>query len=101
MFRRGRAGRGNPRACRVNWVQCRRQRAYPYAGKHRRAVRARRRDHVTPIVDARALIARFLTDEAFAAGRRDGRYLALCGVDVLPAPLTVAEAHHCRGCVAS
>jgi hypothetical protein len=43
----------------------------------------------------------FLTDEAFAAGRRDGRYLALCGVDVLPAPLTAAEAHHCSGCVAS
>jgi hypothetical protein len=86
--------------CPVSWVRWRRQRACPYAGKHRRAVRARRRDHVTPIVEARALTAHFLTDEAFAADRLDGRCVALCGADVLPPPPTVAEAHHCSGCVA-
>jgi hypothetical protein len=85
----------------VNW-RVRQRPGYRDAGKHRRADRGRRRDHAIPIVDARTLTAHRVTDEAFAAGRRpEGRYVALCGLDVLPASLTVAEVRHCRGCVAS
>jgi hypothetical protein len=52
------------------------------------------------MVDARTRTAHLLTDEALAAGRRgEGRYTALCGVEVLPASLTVAERGHCTSCV--
>jgi hypothetical protein len=51
------------------------------------------------MVDARTLQAHLLTDEALAAGRRgEGRYVALCGVDVLPAALVTREARYCRLC---
>jgi hypothetical protein len=73
------------------------------AGKHRRASRHSARiplRHVG-VVDARTLTEHLLTDDAMAAGRRpQGRYLALCGVVVLPAALTVGERDHCRGCMA-
>jgi hypothetical protein len=52
------------------------------------------------MVDARTLQAHLLTDEALAAGRRgEGRYVARCGVDVLPASLTAAERGYCTSCV--
>jgi hypothetical protein len=52
------------------------------------------------MVDARTLEAHLLTDEALAAGRRgEGRYTALCGVNVLPASLTAAERGYCTSCV--
>jgi hypothetical protein len=52
------------------------------------------------MVDAHTLTAHLLTDEALAVGRRgEGRYTALCGVDVLPASLTAAERGFCRSCI--
>lgn len=82
----------------MSWLQ--RRRDYRGAGKHRR--RERRHRITIPLVDAHTLMAHYLTDEAFAAGRlAAGRYVALCGRDVLPASLTVAEVDHCRRCVAS
>lgn len=82
----------------MSWLQ--RRGDYRDAGKHRR--RERRHRTAIPLVDAHTLTAHYLTDEALAAGRRGaGRYVALCGLDVLPASLTVAEVDHCRRCVAS
>jgi hypothetical protein len=44
-------------------------------------------------------IAHRLTREAFAAGRRaGGRYVALCGAQVLPARLTAPARSHCPAC---
>jgi hypothetical protein len=81
----------------VSWLQ--RRGDYRDAGRHRRASR---RPRTVEMVDARTLQAHFLTDEALDAGRRGaGRYVALCGRDVLPASLTVAQARYCTGCVAS
>lgn len=51
------------------------------------------------LVDSSTDIAHRVTDEAFAAGRRDGgRYRALCGVLVLPASLTAPGRGHCPAC---
>lgn len=81
----------------MSWLQ--RRGDYRDAGRHRRGTRRRR---CLPLVDAHTLMAHYLTDEAFAAGRlAAGRYVALCGRDVLPASLTVAEVEYCRRCVAS
>lgn len=42
-----------------------------------------------------------VTDEAMVTGRRaGGRYAAVCGVDVLPASLTVPERRFCHDCAA-
>jgi hypothetical protein len=80
-----------------------RRRDYTNAGRHRREDhRARLRRRTVEMVDARTLQAHLLTDEALAAGRRgDGRYIALCGSDVLPASLAAAERGFCRRCVVS
>jgi hypothetical protein len=52
-------------------------------------------------VDARTLVEHLLTDDALSGGRRpQGRYIALCGVTVLPASLTVGERDRCRSCAA-
>jgi hypothetical protein len=74
---------------------------YQDAGMHRRADhRTRRRDRVVEMVDARTLTAHLLTDAALAAGRHgEGRYVALCGADVLPASLTAPERAYCTSCV--
>jgi hypothetical protein len=51
------------------------------------------------MVDRRTEIAHRVTDEAFAAGRRDGgRYWAMCGAQVLPASLTAPARGHCPAC---
>jgi hypothetical protein len=51
----------------------------PQAPQHRVPHRA------IEVVDARTLLGHFLTLDAFAAGQLpDGRYIALCGEDVLP-----------------
>lgn len=88
----------------MNWRR-RRYRDDDRVGQHRAQQtghRTLRRQQANPIVDARTLTAHRVTDEAFAAGRRaHGRYVALCGIDVLPASLTVAEVRYCRRCVAS
>ncbi|MGH3867699.1 MAG: hypothetical protein ACRDQ4_16495 [Pseudonocardiaceae bacterium] len=86
------------------------------AGKHRdrliaalreilgRGPRARR--PVTPapgctigFADGPTGIAHRVTAEAFAAGRRaGGRYVALCGAQVLPTSLTAPARFHCPAC---
>lgn len=40
-----------------------------------------------------------VTDDAFAVGRRaGGRYIALCGAQVVPASLTAPARSHCPTC---
>ncbi|MBV8540392.1 MAG: hypothetical protein JO364_20080 [Pseudonocardiales bacterium] len=44
-------------------------------------------------------ISHSVTEEAFAVGRRErGRYVAVCGAQVLPARLTVPARYHCPAC---
>jgi hypothetical protein len=51
------------------------------------------------MVDARSRTAHFFTDDALTAGRQaKGRYIALCGRDVLPASLTTPERDYCLLC---
>ncbi|MGH3872100.1 MAG: hypothetical protein ACRDSR_11410 [Pseudonocardiaceae bacterium] len=51
------------------------------------------------MVDSRTELAHRVTDEAFAAGRRDGgRYWAVCGELVLPASLTAPAHGYCPLC---
>ena len=72
-------------------------------GKHR--LKGRRAEHTArhravELVDARTLTAHLLTDTAIAAGRlAKGRYIALCGQDVLPASLVEPGRRHFLSCV--
>ena len=74
-------------------------------GRHR--LRDRRsprtfRHRAVDVVDARTLTAHFLTMDALTAGRLpQGRYIALCGHDVLPASLTEPGSRCCSPCVAT
>ena len=53
------------------------------------------------LTDARTGEAHLVTDEAMVAGRRDGgRYVATCGVEVLPASLTAPDRRSCLDCAA-
>lgn len=53
------------------------------------------------LTDVHTGAAHLVTDEAMAAGRRDGgHYAAVCGVDVLPASLTAPERRCCPDCAA-
>lgn len=53
------------------------------------------------VIDAHTFTAHFLTMEALAAGRHpQGRYIALCGQDVVPASLTEPGNGRCSFCVA-
>ncbi|MGH3838297.1 MAG: hypothetical protein ACRDSF_21765 [Pseudonocardiaceae bacterium] len=66
-------------------------------GKHRLRGRPRQA-HVIEMVDTSGE-AHFLTDAAAVAGRRGGgRYLALCGAEVIPASLTAPPERGCRPC---
>lgn len=73
------------------------------AGKHRltghRTITKRRG---VEMVDIRSLVTHVLSDAAAVAGRRGGgRYIALCGAEVIPASLTAApEGGYCGSCVA-
>lgn len=72
-----------------------------HRGKHRRIGRhsSRIRRRAIAMVDARTLTEHRLTDDAMAAGRcSGGSYVALCGLVVLPAAMTVGETGHCRDC---
>jgi hypothetical protein len=76
----------------------------PLAGKHR--LRGRRAETTAPrrraveVIDAQTFTAHFLTIDALAAGRHPrGRYIALCGQDVLPASLTEPGNGRCSSCV--
>ncbi|MGH3887300.1 MAG: hypothetical protein ACRDSZ_12170 [Pseudonocardiaceae bacterium] len=54
---------------------------------------------VITMTDARTRRAHLVTDAAVAAGRADGgRYVAVCGIAVLPASLTTPETSHCVSC---
>lgn len=79
------------------------------AGKHsggsgrwwqrRRAVAPARRRTVK-MVDARDLTVHQLTLDAAAAGRLpEGRYVAVCGRDILPAALVEPGNRYCQACV--
>lgn len=73
------------------------------AGRHRlnshRVITKRRG---VEMVDIRTLVAHVLSDAAAVAGRRGGgRYIALCGTEVIPASLTAApEGGYCGSCTA-
>ena len=67
--------------------------------RHRRATPAKPvRIPVVAITDAHPRSAHLVTDEAFTAGCRAGRYLAACGAEVLTASLTTPERSHCKSC---
>ncbi|MGH3889344.1 MAG: hypothetical protein ACRDSZ_22760 [Pseudonocardiaceae bacterium] len=72
-------------------------------GKHSlkgRRVQRTSRHRAVEVVDVRTLTAHFLTMDALAAGRLPkGRYVALCGQDVLPASLTEPGSRRCSSCV--
>ena len=66
--------------------------------KGRRAEQAHRR--AVEVVDAHTLHVHLLTNDALAAGRHpEGRYIALCGQEVLPASLTDPGHNRCPSCV--
>jgi hypothetical protein len=51
------------------------------------------------MTDATTGTAHLVTDESVAAGRRaDGRYVAVCGAQVLAASLTMPERGQCQSC---
>ena len=50
------------------------------------------------MTDACTATAHLVTDAAAVAGRRSGRYRAVCGELVLAASLTMPEHGHCRAC---
>lgn len=69
--------------------------------KHRRLDRRRptlRRRCFIDMVDVRSLLTHLMTPDAAAAGFR-GRYVALCGADVIPASLTEPGRGRCKPCV--
>ena len=60
-------------------------------------VTARRR--LMEMTDGLTGTAHRVTDHAFAMGRRaGGRYVAVCGLQILPASLTASERGHCPTC---
>jgi hypothetical protein len=73
------------------------------AGRHRlrdRRVQHTARQRAVELVDACTLTAHFLTMDALAAGRLPkGRYIALCGQDVLPASLAEPGRGRCLLCI--
>ncbi len=77
---------------------------YRRAGKHRSTggrARVTRRFRTIELVDARTLVAHELTPDALDAGRGPrGRYVALCGADVLPAAMEEPGRASCRWCTA-
>jgi hypothetical protein len=68
--------------------------------KGRSVVQRTARHRAIEVVDARTLTAHFLTLDALAAGRLPkGRYITLCGQNVLPASLTEPGRNRCLSCV--
>ncbi|MGH3887740.1 MAG: hypothetical protein ACRDSZ_14435 [Pseudonocardiaceae bacterium] len=53
---------------------------------------------IIEMVNVRGLIAHFLSAGAAAAGRGGGRYVALCGAEVIPASPTALPKGFCRTC---
>lgn len=50
------------------------------------------------VTDASTLSAHLVSEGALAAGRRAGRFQAVCGDTVLAASLTAQERTHCQLC---
>jgi hypothetical protein len=74
------------------------------AGRHRlkgrSVVQRTARHRAVEVVDARTLTVHFLTMDALAAGRLPrGRYITLCGQEVLPASLIEPGRNRCKLCV--
>jgi hypothetical protein len=75
----------------------------PMPVKHR--LKRRRAEHTArhrtiKVIDAHTLTTHVLINDAFAAGRLlKGRYIALCGQDVLPASLVEPGRGRCSSCV--
>ena len=71
-------------------------------GKHSLAGHQPRRSvpRTIDMVDASSLVTHFLTPNAIDAGRRPpGDYIALCGVNVVPAALVKpGNGHYCLPC---
>ena len=72
-------------------------------GRHRRGATHRpmpTAHHHRPIriVDARTSMEHLVTDESVAAYRHAGRYLAVCGAQVLAASLTAPQRSRCPVC---
>ena len=72
-------------------------------GRHRstasRPALVLRRERLVEVVDAHTDMAHLLTYDALTVGCRDrGRYIAVCGADVLPHSLAAAPLRTCRGC---
>jgi hypothetical protein len=55
--------------------------------------------HLTGIVDAQTQVEHWVTDRSAAEHRHSGRYLALCGVEVLARSLTAPARGRCMVCV--
>lgn len=75
------------------------------AGRHRRRaahaqVPKQRGPRPVGVTDARTRVEHFLSRES-AEHRHAGRFLALCGVQVLAASLTEPARGHCGPCVAA
>lgn len=51
------------------------------------------------MVDARTLIEHLIDLDGIAKSRHQGRYSALCGIEVLAASMTTKESGFCRECI--
>jgi hypothetical protein len=75
----------------------------PMTGKHRlksRRVQRTKQHRTVEVVDARTLTTHFLTLDVLTAGRLPkGRYIALCGQDVLPVSIVESGRNRCSFCV--
>jgi hypothetical protein len=86
-------------ACPVSWSVSR----HRAAGRHRRGVTHRpmpsaHQHRLIRIVDARTSMEHLVTDESVVAHRHAGRYLAVCGAQVLAASLTAPQRSWCSAC---
>lgn len=54
--------------------------------------------HVIAMTDTGAVVAHLVTDEAVAAGRHAGRYVAVCGAVVRPGSLKDGADRCCQPC---
>jgi len=75
------------------------------AGRHRHrahaahaAVPAQRGIRPVRVTDARTRVEHLVPDESLAARRHAGRFLAVCGAEVLAASLTDPGRGRCRQC---
>ncbi len=73
---------------------------YRRAGKHRSTGASRARPILIDVVNARTLATHLLTPDALEVGRSpEGRYVAACGADVIPAAMVEPGRGYCLSCV--